>query len=574
MNQFLFIKRLLSLIITIFFFILTVHADIRMPMIFGDHMVLQQDTKITIWGWADAGEEITVSIAGRKAKTTAGADGCWQVHLKPIKEKPKGQVLTITGKNTISFEDVLVGDVWVASGQSNMEWGVKTRKDYAEDIANSADSLLRLFFVPKNTSLQPLQDIEIPEETSNPQWAAKWILCTPEALAKINGQGFSTAAYYFARDIRQTNGKPLGIIQSAWGGTRAEAWTSLSGLKEEPVLARYVTVYEQNLKDRPELLPTYKQRKAEWDVIIKEWDKTVGKEWNEAQKEWAIEVKKAQEAGLPSPPKPQPRVKRPSNPRHPDGGNNGPANLFNAMINPLIPFAIKGVIWYQGEFNSGGSGKEYATLFPRMITDWREKWGIGDFPFVYVQLPNFGPIDQGPSVEGEGWRWVREAQLKALSLPNTAMAITIDVGDPFDLHPVDKYDVGHRLSLAVRQLAYKEKIVGSGPLYDSMQVEGNKIVLKFKNCGSGLIIGASPYTPAGEEPKQPADRLSGFGIAGNNQEFVWADAVIEGDKVIISSDKVSEPVAVRYGFSNSPVCNLYNKEGLPASPFRTDNWDK
>ena len=566
-------KRLLSLIIVLFF-IFTAHADIRMPMIFGDHMVLQQDTKIAVWGWADAGEEITVSIAGRKAKTTTDADGRWLVHLKPIKEKPQGQTLTITGNNTITFEDVLVGDVWVASGQSNMEWGVKTRKEYAEDIANSADPLLRLFFVPKNTALHPLQDIEIPEETSNPKWAAKWILCTPEALEKINGQGFSTTAYYFARDIRRNNGKPLGIIQSAWGGTRAEAWTSLSGLKEEPILSRYVKAYEQNLKDRPELLPTYKQRKAEWDIIIKEWDKTIGKEWNEAQKEWAIEVKKAQEAGLPSPPKPQPREKRPANPRHPDGGNNGPANLFNAMINPLIPFAIKGVIWYQGEFNSGGSGKEYATLFPRMITDWREKWGIGHFPFVYVQLPNFGPIDQSPSVEGEGWRWVREAQFKALSLPNTAMAITIDVGDPFDLHPVDKYDVGHRLSLAARQLAYKEKIVGSGPLYDGMRVEGNKIILKFKHCGSGLTIGASPYTPAGEQPKKPSDKLSGFGVAGDNQEFVWADAVIEGDKVIISSDKVSGPVAVRYGFSNSPVCNLYNKEGLPASPFRTDNWEK
>lgn len=454
-----------------------------------------------------------------------------------------------------------------------MEWGVKTRKDYAKDISNSEDNQLRLYFVPKHTSLSPLWDIEIPEETSNPEWAGKWVICTPESLSKINGQGFSTVAYYFARDIRAANKRPLGIIQSAWGGTRAEAWTSLSGLMQEPTLQRYVTAYEKNVKDNPEILPTYKQKKAEFDVAVKEWDKTIGKEWNEAQKNWAIAVRKAHEEGRPTPPKPNPRTPRPPNPRQPNGGNNGPTNLFNAMISPLIPLSIKGVIWYQGEFNSGGSGKEYATLFPRMITDWREKWGIGNFPFVYVQLPNYGPPDQEPSTEGNGWRWVREAQLKALQLPNTAMAITIDIGDPFDLHPTDKYDVGHRLALAARSLAYKEKIVGSGPLYKSMSKEGNKIILKFTNVGKGLVIGTSPYIPEGEKSKKRPEKLTGFGIAGKDRKFVWADAVIKGNKVIVSSEQVPEPIAVRYAFSNSPPCNLYNKDGLPASPFRTDGWD-
>lgn len=566
------VKRILFVVGACIFCTYSADADVRMPRIFGDHMVLQQDTQLSVWGWADPGEKVVVTLAGKKGKTVTGPDGTWKVCLKPVKTKSKGQTLTIKGKNTIVYKDVLVGDVWVASGQSNMEWGIK-RKDYDNDVNASADFLLRLFFLPKNTALDPLSDIQIPEDTQNPEWAAKWVLCTPEALRKINGQGFASAAYYFARDIRKANGRPLGIIQSAWGGTRAEAWTSLSALKAEPKLKRYVDLYERNVRINPEVVANYKQRKAEYDIAIKKWNNTVGKEWDRAQKEWALQVKEAQAAGLPAPEKPKPSSPRPSDPPKPNGGNNGPSNLFNAMISPLIPLSIKGVIWYQGEFNSGGSGKEYATLFPCMITDWRQKWGIGDFPFIYVQLPNFGPVDQKPSEEGQGWRWVREGQLKALALPNTAMAVTIDIGDPFDLHPIDKYDVGHRLALAARNLAYGEKIVASGPLYESMTIEGNKAIINFSNCGSGLTIASSPYTPKGENPKL-ATRLSGFCIAGEDHKFVWADAVIDGNQVIVSSPQVPRPVAVRYGFSNSPVCNLYNKELLPASPFRTDNWEK
>lgn len=550
-----------------------VKAEVRMPLIFGDHMVLQQNARLTLWGWADAGEAVEITFAGQKAKTVANADGTWKVNLKPVKTKKQGQTLTIAGKNTLVYTDVLVGDVWVASGQSNMEWGIKVRKEYAADIAKADDPLLRLFFVPKNTSLRPLSEMEIPQGTSNPERAARWVLCTPEMLAKINGQGFSATAYYFARDMRAANGHPLGVIQSAWGGTRAEAWTSLSGLKTEPSLGRYVSAYEKNVKDNPEILATYPQKQKEFDLAVKKWDQTIGKEWNEAQKKWAIAVREAQTAGKPSPPKPQPSVPRPPNPRKPDGGNNGPSNLFNAMISPLMPLSIKGVIWYQGEFNSGGSAKEYATLFSCMITDWRAKWGIGDFPFIYVQLPNFEPVDREPSVEGNGWRWVREGQLKALKLPHTAMAVTIDVGDPFDLHPVDKYDVGHRLALAAREVAYGEKMVGTSPLYKKMSVEGNQIVLEFTNKGKKLMIGTSPYTPQGEQPSAAPTQLTGFGIAGADRKFVWADAAIKGNKVIVSSSKVPHPVAVRYGFSNSPLCNLYNEKGLPASPFRTDNWD-
>jgi sialate O-acetylesterase len=568
-------KKYLLTVSVLLLSVFTVSAEVKMPLIFGDHMVLQQNSKLNIWGWADAGEKVTVNFAGQTVATTAANDGTWKVELQPVKTNNQGETLTVKGKNTITISDVLVGDVWVASGQSNMEFGVKRFKD---DVEKADDPELRLFFVPRNTSLEPLHEMEIPKETENPDWAAKWVKCTPEALNKINGQGFASTAYFFARDIRKANNRPLGMIQSAWGGTRAEAWTSLSGLQKEPPFKNYLANYERNVKDNPEIVANYEQKKAEFDAALKEWDATVGKEWNQAQKDWAAACKAAAANGQPVPPEPKPSKPRPSNPRQPNGGNNGPSNLFNAMISPLMPLTIKGVIWYQGEFNSGGSGKEYATLFPRMISDWREKWGIGDFPFVFVQLPNFGPVDsetfadkKGP---GDGWCYVREGQLKTLALPNTAMAVAIDIGDPFDLHPPDKQDVGQRLALAARQVAYDEKIVGMGPIYDSMTVNGSKITLSFKNCGSGLEIGVSPYVPAkGEAPKK-LDKLSSFGIAGEDQKFYPADAVIEGDKVIVSSDKVPHPVAVRYGFTNSPLCNLYNKEGLPAAPFRTDDWDK
>ncbi|SDH47445.1 sialate O-acetylesterase [Bacteroides ovatus] len=549
-------------------------ADVRMPLIFGNHMVLQQDGKLSIWGWAESGEKVKVSFLGQEATAVAGADGKWMVNLKPVKQQKEGATLTVTGNNELIFTDVLVGDVWVASGQSNMEWGLKLKKDYAEDVAQSADSLLRLFFVPKNTSLEPLTNIEKPKGTENPRVAARWVLCNPKNLFEINGQGFSAAAFYFARDMRAARKCPVGIIQSAWGGTRAEAWTSISGLKQEPSLKHYVDRYEQNVKNNPEIMQNFAQRKREFDIAIREWNRTVGKEWDQAQKEWAVEVKKAQKEGRQAPPKPEPRTKRPSDPPKPNGGNNGPSNLFNAMISPLMPLSIKGVIWYQGEFNSGGSGKEYATLFPRMIKDWREKWGIGDFPFLFVQLPNFGPVDTEPSAEGGGWRWVREGQVKALDLPNTAMATTIDIGDVIELHPADKYDVGHRLALAARRLAHNEKIVGMGPLYKGMQVKGDKIIIEFSNQGKKLVMGTSPYVPAGASKPAKPTKLTGFGMAGSDQKFYWADAVIQGNKVVVSSEKVKEPVAVRYGFSNSPLCNLYNEAGLPASPFRTDNWEK
>jgi sialate O-acetylesterase len=565
---------------------LEMRAEVSLPLVFGDHMVLQQGTTIPVWGWGAPGEKVMVTFGRQKVRTICGADGKWRVDLAPVNFNNKGQVLTVKGQNELTFQDVLVGDVWLASGQSNMEYGINGKKLYAADVDKADDPLLRLFFVPKTTSLNPLKDI-LPWPLSyagqssttvakgNPDpYRARWVLCTPEALRKINGQGFATVAYFFAREIRNRTGHPLGVIESSWGGTRAEAWTSLSGLKKDPPFTKYIKVQEKQTADFASLEATYSQRKAEYETALAKWNQEIGKPFDKLHNVWKANLLEARASAQPDPPEPAPASPRPVTVHPPDNDTNTPGNIFNAMISPLIPFAIKGVIWYQGEFNSGfDSGIEYRILFPRLISDWREKWGRGDFPFLFVQIPNLGRIDPQPSVEGGGWRWVRDSQLKALSLPKTAMVVTIDIGDPNELHPPDKLDVALRLSLAARQLVYGKKIVASGPLYDKMKVEGNKVRLSFTNQGSGLTLGVSPYRPLGKEPTATTE-LKGFGVAGADHIFHWAKAVIEGKTVVVQSDKVPVPVAVRYNFSNSPQGNLYNKEGLPASPFRTDSWDE
>ena len=292
------------------------------------------------------------------------------------------------------------------------------------------------------------------------------------------------------------------------------------------------------------------------------------------KKLWEEENKAAREQGKPPPPRPQPSQPRPTAPEPPDGGPYSSfmvGNLYNAMIAPLMPYAIKGVIWYQGESNCNNS-KQYRVLFPIMITDWREKWGQGNFPFLFVQLPNINKPATEP-VQGEDrWPGVREAQAKAMSVPNTGMATIIDVGDPDEVHGKDKIDVGVRLSLVARHLVYGEDIVYTGPTYDSMKVEGNKVLITFKDTGSGLAIGTPPWTPSGKIPPV-ASELKGFAIAGADKKWVWAQARINGDQVVVSSDQASNPAAVRYGWADNPPCNLYNKEKLPAAPFRTDDWE-
>ena len=547
-----------------FLTVVTARADVHLPAIFGDHMVLEEGIKLPVWGTADAGEKVTVTLGGGKAgSATADADGKWRVDLDPVASSDKGVTLTVAGaKNTVKFEDVLVGDVWVCSGQSNMEFdlagnlapyrGFGGASNAAAAVAAANDPQLRLYVVAKKVALDPESDC-----------VGHWRLCTPDSAAV-----FSAVGYFFGQELRKSLHKPIGLIGSYWGGMPAQAFTSLSGLQKEPPFANYITAY-QTIKDAyPKAKESYPSDLAAYNEAKKNWDAGEGALYQAAMKKYQEDVKTAQSTSQPLPAKPATPDSMPKAPAPPEGKSNTPTVLFNGMIAPIIPFGIKGAIWYQGEANAGAPG-EYASLFPRMISDWREKWGEGDFPFLFVQLASFMKPHEKPS-EGV-WALLSEAQLKTLSLPKTGMAVAIDVGTSNDIHPKDKLDVGLRLAAAAKHIAYGKELVYSGPIYESMKVEGNKIRLSFKNSGGGLTMGVPPWITAGETIVPPTE-LTAFAIAGADKNFVWAKAKIVGKDVIVSADEVKEPVAVRYGWANNPKCDLYNKEGFPASPFRTDDW--
>jgi sialate O-acetylesterase len=538
-------------------------ADVKMPAIFGDHMVLEEGIKLPVWGTADAGEAVTVKLGDKTGKATADAAGKWRVDLAPVATSSKALTLTVTGaKNTVKFEDVLVGDVWVCSGQSNMEFdlagnlapyrGFGGASNAAEAVPAANDPQLRLFVVTKKVALDPQSDC-----------IGHWRVCTPDSAAV-----FSAVGYFFGQELRKSLKKPIGLIGSYWGGMPAQAFTSLSGLQKDPPFANYVAAYDQLKAAYPKAQETYPADLAAYQEAKKQWDATDGVAFSAVMTKWHEDLEKAQASSQPFPPKPTPPANMPKEPAPPEGKPSSPTVLYNGMIAPIIPYGIKGAIWYQGEANSGNA-PEYATLFPRMITDWREKWREGEFPFLFVQLASYQAPQTKPS-EG-GWAWIREAQLKTLSLPKTGMAVAIDIGSANDIHPQDKLDVGLRLAAAAKHVAYGQKLIYSGPIYQSMKVEGNKIRLSFTNEGSGLKMGVPPWITAGETIVPPTE-LTSFAIAGADKNFVWAKAVIDGKDVVVSADEVAAPVAVRYGWANNPKADLYNIEGFPASPFRTDDW--
>lgn len=542
-------------------------ANVKMPAIFGDHMVLQQSINLPVWGSADAGEEVSVTVGGETAKATAGSDGKWLVKLPPLPSGTTPVTMTVAGKNTFTFQDVLIGDVWLCSGQSNMEFGVGITTNGKDEIANANLPLLRLFTVPHVTAIAPMDDIKT--DAGHPM-IGHWVVCTPESVAKTGTwSGFSAVGYFFGREIQKTTGGPVGLIAAHWGGTPAEDWTSLSGLQKEPMLKNYVDAFDQFNADYPQIVAEYPAKHAAYLAERAKWDQEVGNAYKTTLQEWNDAVAKAKASGQAAPAKPQPATPAPVAPKGPDGGSypTTPTILYNAMIAPLVPYGLKGVAWYQGESNTGAPG-EYQTLFGRMITDWREKWGQGNFPFLFVQIS----ILNIPEPAGSGWSLVREAQLKTLALPATGMAVSIDVGNPANVHYADKQDVGLRLAQAAKHVAYGQDIVYSGPIYDKMQVEGGAIRLSFTQVGGGLIIGNYP-TASGLPPKPPTTLL-GFVIAGADKKWVSADAKIDGNTVVVSSPQVPNPVAVRYAWASwfRAGNNLYNKEGLPASPFRTDDW--
>jgi sialate O-acetylesterase len=482
---------------------LPARAELKLNALFADHAVLQQAKPIPVFGTASPGTEITVTFRQAKATGKADAAGKWKVEL-PTQAAGGPDTLTIAGDgSTITLNDILVGEVWICSGQSNMGWTIRQSADPEKHKAAANHPNLRLFKVKLVASPKPLD--AVPVDSS-------WKACTPESV-----ENFSAVAYFFGRDLHLARNVPVGLIQTAWGGTPAQAWTSEEALNAEPSLKYYVENFKKALEG--------------WDA-------------EKAKAKYKEDVEKAKAAG-----KQAPRM-----PGAPGNSPNSASTLYNAMIHPLLPYRITGAIWYQGESN-GTRGFEYRTLFTTMIKDWRAKWGQGNFPFLCVQL---APFNAG-NAEGPQWAELREAQWHATkALPNVGMAVITDVGEKDDIHPKKKEPVGARLALLAQAIAYGKDVVANGPLYKSMKVEGNKIVLSFDSVGAGLEARGGP--------------LTGFTICGADEKFVPAQAEIVGNTVVVSAEGVAEPKAVRFGWKNYPVVNLFNKNGLPATPFRTDDF--
>ena len=489
----------------------TVSAEVTLPKILASHMVVQRDLPVHVWGWAAPGEDVSVSFRGATRSTKAGALGRWSVYLPPgaaggpfelvVKGEAEAAGPATATTQAITLDDVLVGDVWVASGQSNMEFAMRQAATADEDLPHAANGNIRLLMVKRRAEVYPQDDIG----------TEGWMASTPESA-----KDFSAVAWYFARDIEQREHVPVGVIDSTWGGTVAEAWTRTAALGADAALA-------------PVFVSWGKMAERESDAIL-------------ANKDEELQREEARAQG-----KPEPHF-----PWHPQLTSWGPGMLYNGMIAPLTPFPIRGVIWYQGESNSivNRYPSLYHRVFSTLIGDWRRQWGVGDFPFLYVQISSF------TSTPAEDWATLREQQLKTLALSNTAMAVTIDIGDPNNVHPTDKVDVGHRLALAARALSYGEDISYSGPMFRQATPEGNAIRIWFDHHAKGLSA--------------KGGALTGFEVAGADGKFVEATATIDGNTVVATSLSVAEPVFVRYGWANSPQCNLFNGEGLPASPFTSE----
>jgi len=474
-------------------------AEVTLPSLLADHMVVQRALPVHVWGRAAEHESVSVTFRGETQSTTADVLGRWSLYLSPGDAGGPFQIV-IKGSNTISLNDILVGDVWVASGQSNMEFPMNDLANPDTEIAAAQYPKIRIFRVEHRPSDYPRSDVE----------AKTWALCTPENAAES-----SAVAYYFARDIHQKLNVPIGLIETFWGGTAAESWTSLHTLSADA-----------------SLMPVFAARSKMVDARETE---VMG--LDQEEREYQKSVEQATAEG-----KPVPWRKW-----HPDFAAWAPAALFNGMIAPLTRFAIRGVIWYQGEANSAERAPLYAHLFPTMIGDWRRAWDEGDFPFLFVQIANWNTEPDGR------WPEVRDAQRRTLALRNTGMAVTIDIGDAVDIHPKNKLDVGLRLARAARAIAYGEKLEWSGPLYRQLTHEEHALRVWFDHAAGMTAKGGL---------------LVGFEVAGADGKYVAADARIDGTSVVVSSSTVPDPVSVRYAWAANPTCNLYNRDGLPASPFQ------
>ncbi|MBX6312611.1 MAG: sialate O-acetylesterase [Isosphaeraceae bacterium] len=487
-------------------------GDVKLPALFGNHMVLQQGQKDRIWGWADPGEEVTVTIADQTKTAKADQDGKWTVTLDPLKAGGP-HALTIQGKNKVTLDDVLVGEVWLCSGQSNMQWPIAQAKDADLESLTADYPKIRLISVPQVGTQEPQSDFK-----------GQWEVCTPETVKQ-----FSAVGYFFGRQLHQTLGVPIGLIDDSWGGSACEAWVRRDLLEKDERYRPLMERWERLEKNLAQAKTDYQQRLDAYRAAA-EKAKAEGKQ----------------------PPRP------PQNPEAQLRGNARPGNIYNGVLKPTIGYGLRGVIWYQGESNAGRA-YQYRDLFPLMIQSWRDEWGIGDFPFYWVQLADFMAEKSEPSESA--WAELREAQTMTLDrLPNTGQAVIIDLGEGKDIHPRNKQDVAKRLARWALARDYGIDVPYHSPQYKAMEKQNGKILLTFDHVGGGL------QTFDVAEPR-------GFAVAASDRKFVWAKARLIGkDKVEVWSDEVSDPVAVRYAWADNPVCNVYSKEGLPLTPFRTDDW--
>ena len=490
-------------------------ADLRLGSLFSDHVVLQREKPVAVWGWADPGESVTVAFAGQSKTAVAGADGKWSLKLDALKASAESRVLTVTGKDgrKVEVKDVLVGEVWFGAGQSNMAWGVGSAKNFEAEKAAANFPLIRYYGEGSVTAEKP-----------QAEGKGAWQICTPETVHR-----FSATLYFFGREIHTEVGVPVGLICAAANATHIENWLPAETQSSDPETkagaqkgVAPLTEEENYRRIEAKLRADYPAKLAAWELAFKS-----GKA-RERDKPWTPEGMIA-------------HIKR----------KGGPSGLYNGKVFNLAPFTLRGMLWYQGESNTGQPGELYRKQLSRLVTSWRDLWN-DELPFAWVQLPNF--------TAGEGWPRVREAMLQALELPKTGMAITIDIGDANNIHPTNKQEVGRRLALWALGTVYGKNVPAiSGPLPAGSSVSGNAITVSFKHTNGGLKT-------------QDGGPLKGFQIAGADQQWKPASAKIDGETIIISSSDVAAPVAVRYAWLDNPDCNLSNGAGLPASPFRTDDW--
>ncbi|HEV7991145.1 MAG TPA: sialate O-acetylesterase [Gemmatimonadaceae bacterium] len=621
---------------------------LRLPLLFGSGMVIQRDAAVPVWGWSAPGASIRVSLDAQSRATTAGSDGAWKVAFAPLPAGGPHRLIVRSAADSLVIGDILAGDVWVASGQSNMEFVVSNVNGAAAEIAAAHDPNIRHFKVP--TSFAPAPDADLA--------GGEWASADPQHVGT-----FSAVPYFFARDLRKSVDVPIGIVNTSWGGSRIEPWMSREALgldeaawrrlwdEEQRSQQRLIETMRAKIGDLPTVDSGLVQGRAAWaDPALDEsrwqpiavpslWEQAGypdmdGIAWyrasfdltadeaargvklglgaiDDADISWVngVEIGRTNNystarvydvpasalragrnviavrvddtgggggiygdpsalflevGGTRRPLAAQWKFRVGAISLQADGQhiNKVPTVLYNKMVHPLLPFPITGVLWYQGESNadSVADAVRYRALFATMITSWRRAWGMGSVPFLWVQLANYMAPDSQPAAQS-AWAALRDAQSAALALPKTAQAVIIDIGDEKDIHPRNKQDVGHRLALAARRVAYRQRVEDVGPTHRSHGVRGGTVIVRFDHAAGGLVS------------RSPGGAVGGFAIAGADRHFVWADARIEGSSVIVSSPRVASPVAVRYGWGNNPTeARLYNGEGLPAVPFRTDGW--